>query len=60
MLPPGPAGYPPHGYGAPRPWGAPATPDLGTQLQKLHELHVAGLLTDDEFAKQKAKLLDSM
>lgn len=31
--------------------------DLHTQLLKLAELQRAGLLTDDEFAQQKARLL---
>ncbi|RMG95724.1 MAG: NINE protein [Deltaproteobacteria bacterium] len=34
--------------------------DLAEQIKKLHELRVAGLLTDEEFERQKAKLLDSM
>jgi TM2 domain-containing membrane protein YozV len=47
-------------YGAgPSRRGQPA-PDLATQLKKLHELRVTGLLTEEEFAQQKAKLLDSM
>ncbi len=54
MLPPA-YGQPSHG---PHPPGQ-ARPDLATQLQKLHELRVAGLLTEEEFAQQKAKLLDS-
>jgi hypothetical protein len=32
-------------------------PDLMDQLQKLGELHASGVLTDEEFAAQKAKLL---
>lgn len=31
--------------------------DVITQLQKLGELHKSGVLTDEEFAAQKAKLL---
>jgi len=34
-------------------------PDLATQLDKLNELRIAGLLTEKEFQQQKAKLLDS-
>jgi hypothetical protein len=44
--------------------GAPATPtapaeqvDSIDQLQKLADLHAQGVLTDEEFAAQKAKLL---
>ena len=36
---------------------APAAPDTLTQLQQLGELHAAGVLTDEEFAAQKAKIL---
>jgi membrane protease subunit (stomatin/prohibitin family) len=35
----------------------PASEDLTTQLVKLAELHSAGVLSDDEFASAKAKLL---
>jgi membrane protease subunit (stomatin/prohibitin family) len=43
----------------PPPAAAPATgsDDMITQLQKLGELHQQGILTDAEFAAQKAKLL---
>jgi hypothetical protein len=41
---------------APAP-AAAAQPDLMDQLQKLGELHASGVLTDEEFAAQKAKLL---
>ena len=43
----------------PPPAAAPATgsDDMITQLQKLGELHRQGILTDEEFAAQKAKLL---
>jgi len=47
-------------YGAPVAPPAPAAPpqvDLADQLRKLGELRDAGILTDDEFAAQKAKLL---
>lgn len=33
--------------------------DMLDQLQKLGELHTQGILTDDEFAAQKAKILNS-
>ncbi len=36
---------------------APAEPDVMDQLAKLGELHSSGVLTDEEFAAQKAKLL---
>ncbi|MGB7861300.1 MAG: SHOCT domain-containing protein [Acidimicrobiia bacterium] len=38
---------------------APAPPqdDMMTKLKELGELHAAGVLTDDEFATAKAKLL---
>jgi hypothetical protein len=38
---------------------APAAPDVVTQLKQLAELHDQGVLTDEEFAAQKAKLLNS-
>jgi hypothetical protein len=45
---------------APAPPPAPAAPseaDVISQLKQLGELHASGVLTDDEFAAQKAKLL---
>ena len=36
---------------------APAPPDTVGQLKELAALHQQGVLTDDEFAAQKAKLL---
>lgn len=41
--------------------GGPAmtTPDPLDQLKKVAELHAAGVLTDEEFATEKAKLLNS-
>ena len=50
-------------FGAPPPMAAPAPPpapgsgDLVEQLRKLGELRDAGILTEEEFAAQKAKLL---
>jgi hypothetical protein len=47
-------------FGAPAPAAAPPAapqPDLADQLRKLADLRDAGVLTDDEFAAQKAKLL---
>ena len=49
---------PPQQY-APPPPPAPAAeaPDMLDQLQKLGELRTAGVLTEAEFAAQKAKIL---
>ena len=44
-------------YAAPPPPAAPAQADMLTQLQKLGELKAAGVLTEEEFAAQKAKIL---
>lgn len=33
---------------------------LTVRLEKLHELHLQGVITDDEFSKAKATLLSSM
>jgi Short C-terminal domain len=41
----------------PEPAAAPAAPDPIEQLRQLGELHQQGVLTDEEFAAQKAKLL---
>jgi hypothetical protein len=41
---------------APAPAGS-GEDDMLAQLQKLGELHQSGVLTDEEFAAQKAKLL---
>ena len=41
---------------APAP-AAPAEPDLVEQLRRLGELRDAGILTEEEFAAQKAKIL---
>ena len=46
---------------APPPQAAPApaaaAPDQLGQLKELGELHTSGVLTDEEFAAQKAKIL---
>ena len=42
---------------APAPAARPSVDELHAQLTKLGELRQAGLLTDDEFAQQKARLL---
>ncbi len=45
-------------YAAPPPQpAAPAQDDMLTQLQKLGELKASGVLTEEEFAAQKAKIL---
>ncbi len=36
---------------------APAEPDANAQLQNLAQLHAQGVLTDEEFAAAKAKIL---
>jgi hypothetical protein len=41
---------------APAPAAAPAV-DITTELQKLVDMKMSGLLTDEEFATAKAKLL---
>lgn len=53
--------YPPQQAYAPPPQqaAAPAQDDMITQLQKLGELKTAGVLTEEEFAAQKAKILGS-
>jgi hypothetical protein len=47
---------PPPQYAAPAPQ-APAQDDLTAKLQQLAELHNSGVLTDEEFAAAKQKLL---
>ena len=42
---------------APAPAPAAAGPDPIEQLKQLGDLHAQGVLTDEEFAAQKAKLL---
>ena len=52
---------PPVVYAAPPP-AAPAAepaPDRMEQLKELGELHTSGVLTDEEFAAEKAKILNS-
>ena len=49
-------------YAAPEPAPAPAPApamDPYEELKKLGELHAQGILTDEEFAAQKAKILGS-
>lgn len=47
---------PPPQYAAPAPQ-VPAQNDLTAKLNELAQLHTAGVLTDEEFAAAKAKLL---
>lgn len=42
---------------APAPAAAPAATDITAQLNQLAALHTAGVLSDEEFAAGKAKLL---
>ena len=51
-------GQPDPGYAEPPP-AAPAAPEADPieQLKELGQLHAQGILTDEEFAAQKAKLL---
>jgi|SRR4051812_9675281 hypothetical protein len=49
----------PQQYAAPPPQAAPTgmAPDAIAQLQQLGQLHEQGVLTDEEFAAQKARIL---
>ncbi len=47
---------PPPQYAAPEP-AAPAAPSLTDQINQLSQLHNAGVLSDEEFAAAKQKLL---
>jgi hypothetical protein len=47
----------PQQYAAPPP--AAAAPDPYEQLKQLGELHAQGILSDEEFSQQKAKILGS-
>lgn len=44
-------------YSAPPPVAPAPEDDVITQLERLGALHAQGILTDEEFAAQKAKLL---
>jgi hypothetical protein len=50
------AAYGEPAYAEPPP-AAPDAPDPIEQLKELGQLHAQGILTDEEFAAQKAKLL---
>jgi hypothetical protein len=50
--------YPPQGYAEPPPPApAPAGPDRVEQLKELAALRDQGVLTEEEFAAEKAKIL---
>jgi hypothetical protein len=50
----------PQAYAAPPQAAAPAPQsDSIAQLKQLGELHASGVLTDEEFAAQKAKILNA-
>ena len=48
---------PPQQYAPPAPAPADSTSDMLDQLKQLGELKTAGVLTEEEFAAQKAKIL---
>jgi hypothetical protein len=48
---------PPQQYAAPPPAAAPEAPDPIEQLKELAALKEQGILTDEEFAAEKAKIL---
>ena len=50
---------PPPQYAQPAPAPAPAAPDPIEQLKELAALKDQGILTEEEFAAQKAKILDA-
>jgi hypothetical protein len=54
--PPPPPAYAP---APPAPGAGGLAPDAIERLQQLGQLHEQGVLTDDEFAQQKARLLGS-
>jgi len=49
---------PPQQYAEPAPVAAPA-PDPIEKLKELGQLHEQGILTDEEFAAEKAKVLNA-
>lgn len=58
---PGPYGQRPYAAPPPAALPGPLSPDeLAVQLEKLNELRISGILTEDEFQAQKAKLLQRM
>jgi hypothetical protein len=59
VAPQGYAPAPPPAYAPAPPPAASSTDDVLAQLQKLGDLKAQGILTDEEFAAQKAKLLNA-
>jgi hypothetical protein len=59
--PPAPQGYPPapQGYPTAPPAAAAPQPDMITQLKELAQLKDQGILTEEEFNTQKARVLGS-
>ena len=49
-------GYGAPGYGAPG-YGAPGRGELASQIKALHELKVAGAISEEEFTAQKQRLM---
>ena len=58
--PPYPYPYPQSMYPHAPPAPAPSQGDVIARLEKLNELRIAGLLTDEEFAQQKSRVLDTL
>lgn len=52
--------HPQQGYPQPQQPQVATADDLKVQLEKLNELRISGLLTEDEFQAQKTKLLNVM
>ncbi|MCA9707882.1 MAG: NINE protein [Myxococcales bacterium] len=53
----GPQPYPGPGMQPPAPQPSRSVDQLKAELEKLNELRISGLLTEEEFAQQKARLL---
>ena len=53
-------GYPGQPAGAPGAGTRLTAEELAQQLEKLNELRISGILTEDEFQSQKTKLLEKM
>ena len=55
---PPPQGYPPsQGYPPPQGYPPQPSPDVEAGLRKLDEMRISGLLSEDEYQQQKARLL---
>ena len=50
---------PPQQYAEPAPVAAAPAPDPIEKLKELGQLHEQGILTDEEFAAEKAKILNA-